>query len=107
MGRAALAVGSMDELPKASLWIPEEAPTDLDEKEIVLRRLEGQNPNLHVAKWCTFHHETKKDPKGNLFVFGIRDEDVGSLKVKSMRVSFVFTSSLTIRPNAEAGPSEE
>ncbi|CAH1100208.1 unnamed protein product [Psylliodes chrysocephalus] len=42
---ATLAVVRMDELPKltkASLWIPGEAQADLDEKEVVLRRLKGQ-----------------------------------------------------------------
>ncbi|CAH1099295.1 unnamed protein product [Psylliodes chrysocephalus] len=51
---ATLAVVGIDELPKltkaCSLWIPGEAQADLDEKEIILRRLERQNPNLHVAK---------------------------------------------------------
>ncbi|CAH1105879.1 unnamed protein product [Psylliodes chrysocephalus] len=52
--RATLAVVKMAELPKltkASFWVPGEAQADLDEKEVVLRRLEGQNPNLQVAKW--------------------------------------------------------
>ncbi|CAH1107438.1 unnamed protein product [Psylliodes chrysocephalus] len=93
-----------------TLWIPGEAQADLDEEEVVLRRLEGQNPNMHVAKWCTFHYEIKKDPKGHLFVFGIGDEDMGTLKAKSMRMSYAFTS-LIIRPKvekeAEAGPSED
>ncbi|CAH1101872.1 unnamed protein product [Psylliodes chrysocephalus] len=78
---ATLAVVRMDELPKltkASLWIPGKAQADLDEKEVVLR----QNPNLHVAKWCTFHHEIKKDPKGHLFGFGIGNEEMGTLKAK-------------------------
>ncbi|CAH1098863.1 unnamed protein product [Psylliodes chrysocephalus] len=108
---ARLAVVMMDELPKltkASLWILGEAQADLDQKEVVLRRVEGQNPNLHVTKWGTFHHEIKKDPKGHLF-FGIGDEDMGTLKAKSMRMIYAFTS-LTIRPKVEkkteAGPSK-
>ncbi|CAH1110440.1 unnamed protein product [Psylliodes chrysocephalus] len=50
---ASLAVVRMDELPKltkATLWIPGEAQADLDEKEVVLRRLKEQNTTLHVAK---------------------------------------------------------
>ncbi|CAH1109635.1 unnamed protein product [Psylliodes chrysocephalus] len=108
---ATLAVVRMDELPKltkASLWIQGEEKADLDEKKVVLRRLEGQNPNLHVAKWCTFHHEIKKDSKGHLFNIG--DEDMGTLKAKSIRMSYEFTS-LIIRPmvekEAEAGPSKD
>ncbi|CAH1106680.1 unnamed protein product [Psylliodes chrysocephalus] len=110
---ATLAVLRINELPKltkASLWIPGEAQADLDEKKVVLRRLEGQNPNLHLAKWCTFHHEIKKDPRGHLFAFGIGDEDMGTLKAKSMRMSYAFIS-LIIRPKvekeAEPGPSED
>ncbi|CAH1104387.1 unnamed protein product [Psylliodes chrysocephalus] len=80
---ATLAVVRMDELlklTKASLWIPGEAQADLNEKDVVLRRLERQNPKLYVPKWCTFHHETTIDPKGQLFVFV--DEDMKTLKAK-------------------------
>ncbi|CAH1098598.1 unnamed protein product [Psylliodes chrysocephalus] len=104
---ATLAVVRMDELPKLAK-ASGEAQADLDEKEVVLRRLKGQNSNLHVAKSCTFYHESKKDPKGHLFVFGIGDEDMGTLKAKSMRISYAFFS-LIIRPKvkkeAEGGPT--
>ncbi|CAH1100892.1 unnamed protein product [Psylliodes chrysocephalus] len=50
---ATIAVVRMDELPqltKASFWFPGEAQVDFEKKEVVIRRLEGKNPNLHVAK---------------------------------------------------------
>ncbi|CAH1109518.1 unnamed protein product [Psylliodes chrysocephalus] len=107
---ATLAVVGINELPKvtkASLWIPGEAQADLDEKQVVFRRLEGQNPILHVAKLCTFYHEIKKDPKGHLFIFGIGDEDKETLKAKSMRTSYALTA-LTIRPKVKkARPRED
>ncbi|XP_074026450.1 uncharacterized protein [Leptinotarsa decemlineata] len=97
---ASLAVDSVDKLPKltkASLWIPEDVhKTTSGEKERVLGRLKAQNPDLKVARWCTFHHEVKMNPQGHLFVFGIGDEDMVVLKKKSMRLSYAFTS-LTIR----------
>ncbi|CAH1106421.1 unnamed protein product [Psylliodes chrysocephalus] len=52
-----LAVVRMDELSKLTkASLPEKAQADLNEKEV-----EQQNPNLYVAKYCTFRHETKKD----------------------------------------------
>ncbi|CAH1107877.1 unnamed protein product [Psylliodes chrysocephalus] len=100
---ASLVVGRVDGLPKltkSSLWVPGEAQEDLEKKEIVLRRLEAQNPNLNVAKWCIFHHEAKVYPEGHLFVFGIGDEDMETLKAKSMRMSYGFTS-LNVRSKLE------
>ncbi|XP_072375605.1 uncharacterized protein [Diabrotica undecimpunctata] len=90
-----LAVVSQDKLPKltkASLWIPEDAISTSDDPERVLRRLAAQNPDMAVARWCTFHHEVKKDPKGHLFVFGIGDDDMVVLRKRAMRLSCTFTS---------------
>ncbi|XP_074033088.1 uncharacterized protein [Leptinotarsa decemlineata] len=109
---ASLAVVSVDKLPKltkASLWIPEDVhKTTSGEKKRVLGRLKAQNPDLKVARWCTFHHEVKMNPQGHLFVFLIGDDDMAVLKKKSMRVSYAFTS-LTIRATEKEteGTSED
>ncbi|CAG9833997.1 unnamed protein product [Diabrotica balteata] len=108
---ASLAVVSQDKLPKltkASLWIPEDGTTTSDDPERVLLRLTAQNPDVAVARWCTFHREVKKDPNGHLFVFGIGDEDMDVLRKREMRLSYAFTSlTLKVRSNEVKGSSSE
>lgn len=103
---ASLAVVPVDKLPrltKATLWIPLEAESDHEEKEVVVRRLAGQNPMLSVGKWCVFHHEAKVEPRGHLLVFGIGDEDMETLRARSMRVNYIFQSlTLKARPDRPA-----
>lgn len=110
---ATLAVVRADRLPrltKASLWIPLEADTAHGEREIVLRRLAAQNPALNISKWCLFHHEAKQDPKGHILIFGIGDEDMKALRLKAMRLNYMFTSlALRAKPgkSGDVGPDSE
>uniref|UniRef100_A0A6P7GN39 Uncharacterized protein LOC114340832 n=1 Tax=Diabrotica virgifera virgifera TaxID=50390 RepID=A0A6P7GN39_DIAVI len=100
---ASLAVVSQDKLPnltKASVWISEDVTNTSDDTKRVLRRLTAQNPDMSVARWCTFHHEAKTDPNGHLFVFGIGDEDMAVLKKRAMRLSYAFTS-LTLKASKQ------
>lgn len=105
-----LEVISVDKLPrltKATLWVPGEEKSELEGKEVVLRRLAGQNPHLSVKRWCLFHHETRQKPtKGHVLVFGVGEEDVLTLKQRSSRLSYGFTS-LTIKFKTEARKEEE
>jgi len=105
-----LEVISVDKLPrltKATLWVPGEEKSELEGKEAVLRRLAGQNPHLSVKRWCLFHHETRVKPaKGHVLVFGVGEEDVLTLKQRSSRLSYGFTS-LTIKFKTEARKEEE
>lgn len=100
---ATLAVVSIDKLPrltKSTLWIPVEAESDFEEKEVVVRRLAAQNPALGIGRWCIFHHEAKDDPKGHLLVFGIGDEAMETLRTRSMRVNYIFQSlTLKVKPD--------
>lgn len=107
---ATLAVVRLDQLPrltKATLWIPVEAESDHEEKEVVVSRLAGQNPAVSVRRWCLFHHEAKENPRGLLLVFGIGDEDIKTLRARSMRLHYLFQSlALKIKPEKPAGEEE-
>ncbi|CAG9831404.1 unnamed protein product [Diabrotica balteata] len=99
---ASLVVVSQDKLPKltkASLWIPGDANHTSNDPERGLQRLTAQNPDMAIARWCNFHHEVKKDPKGHLFVFGIGDDEMAVLRKRAMRLSYTFTS-LTLKASA-------
>ena len=105
---AALTVVRIDRLPrltKATLWIPMEADSDHEDKEVVIGRLAGQNPTLSVRRWCLFHHEAKENPKGLLLVFGIGDEDIKTLGTRSMRIHYLFQS-LALRVKTEKSTHE-
>ncbi|CAH1102155.1 unnamed protein product [Psylliodes chrysocephalus] len=94
--RATPAVVRMDKLSKltkAYLWIPGEAQADLDEKEDVLRRLKGQNPNLQVSKVTSTCAESDVQPLVDLTVMRLSiflEEILISLKEQFYMQGFVF-----------------
>lgn len=62
------------------LWIPNTTERSLEENEVELHRLGGQNPDLKIPKWWTFYYEGKTKPPEHFFVFGAGVEDLASLK---------------------------
>ncbi|CAH1987151.1 unnamed protein product [Acanthoscelides obtectus] len=91
---ASLSIVSSDNLPKltkATLFIPNDVMVcGIEEKNVVLRRLAQQNPEVSVQKWRLFRY--KELPSGQMFVFGIGDRDIKILIDKLLEIFYLFRS---------------
>ncbi|VEN51786.1 unnamed protein product [Callosobruchus maculatus] len=109
---ADLDVVRADQLPrltKATLWIPVEADHPLEEVDLVVRRLDGHNPQVAIRSWSIFHHEVTNNTRGcgHLLVFGIGNRDLETLRENAMKLNYQFQSLyLKVKEVKENGVSD-